>query len=122
MPEASGTAAMLAGAFYGERGLAAVPEPRAARSDVDVGAGGLSRHRVAERVERNVAAGDANPPPAALRGIGVDGRVRAAAVVDPEGAMDGRLAAGAHGQGIAEPAREGGLDPGKLGRGEDPIA
>ena len=81
-------------------GLAAAVQWLAGRSDVNMRSGGFALDRTAESKKGNVQALQEAAQPDALGLVRVHGHIHAAAVVESQGAVYGRVAAGADGQGF----------------------
>src|ERR1035438_4596080 len=71
--------------------LSAGNQFRAGGSDMNVRAGGFSRHRLAKRKKRNVVLSQVLAQPGAFRLVRIEGHVDAAAMVEPESATHRRF-------------------------------
>src|SRR6185369_9417176 len=90
--------------------LAAEPEPRAARSKVEMGARGLPWNRLAESVKRNVMVDQVLAQPDAFGLIRVYGDVHAPAVIEAQRPVHRGFALGADRKNLPELHSESPLD------------
>ena len=90
--------------------------------EVNVRAGGLAGHGLAEGEVGNVVRGQVFAQPDAFGLIGVDGHIHAPAVVEAQRAVHRRFAHGAHRQRLAELPLEGRFHAAESWRSEDAVA
>ncbi len=92
-----------------KQSLSAKFEARAHGTQVDMRAGGLARHRLAEREVGNAVGSEVLAEPNAFGRIGMEGDIHTAAVIEAQRAVHLGFAHGAHRQRFSKTRFEGGL-------------
>src|ERR1035441_5343595 len=102
--------------------LSAGNQFRAHGSDVNVRAGGFSRHRLAKRKKRNVVLSEVLAQPGAFRLVRIEGHVNAPAMVETESPMHRGFTDRAYRQLLPEVLFAGHFHPGAGGIGHHDVA
>src|ERR1035441_9648761 len=98
--------------------LSAGNEFRAHGSDVNVGAGGFSRHRLAKRKKWNVVLSQVLAQPGAFRLVRIQGHIDSPVMVESHGAVHRGFAHRAHRKLLPAMFFKGHLDAGESGIGQ----